>query len=55
MRVMIGLSVATGLPWQYWARQDDRVVSTALDILKRARGSKRASQDDDERKPMMSG
>lgn len=43
MRVMVGLSVATGLPWEYFGRQDDQVVSTYLDILKKARGGKRAA------------
>lgn len=38
MRVAIGLSVATGLPWQYFEWQDDEIVATYLDILNRARG-----------------
>lgn len=56
MRVMIGLSVATGLPWEYWADQDDEVVSTVLDILERARGKGPGSPGEaHERAPMMSG
>jgi hypothetical protein len=57
MRVMIGLSVATGLPWEYWARQDDEVVSTALDILARAHGGKPGGTPGEahERAPMMRG
>ena len=49
MHVMIGLSIATGLPWEYFAEQDDQIVSTYLDVLKRARSGgagqgKRAAQ-----------
>lgn len=57
MRVMIGLSVTTGLPWQYWARQDDRVVATALDILRKARGTSRGTAPNEAmaRAPKMSG
>lgn len=56
MRVMIGLAVATGLPWEYWGRQDDDVVATALDILARANGKGRAEPSQaHERAPMMSG
>lgn len=57
MRVMIGLSVATGLPWEYWARQDDEVIATALDILDRARGGKGSGKPSEahERAPQMSG
>jgi hypothetical protein len=56
MRVMIGLAVATGLPWEYWARQDDEVVSTALDILSRARGKGAGTPSEaHERAPQMSG
>lgn len=54
MRVAIGLSIATGLPWQYWADQDDEVVATALDILERARSSKKRPTDDAD-SAMMSG
>lgn len=57
MHVMIGLSVATGLPWQYWARQDDRVVATALGILSKASKARRGARADGpaEPQPMMSG
>ena len=60
MRVMIGLSVATGLPWEYWADQDDAVVATALDILRKARGGKARGSAPNEtpsagRAPQMSG
>jgi len=55
MRVMIGLSVATGLPWEYWAEQDDQVVATALDILKRARGKAKGNALDGATQPTMSG
>jgi hypothetical protein len=58
MRVMIGLAVATGLPWEYWQRQDDEVVATALDILERARGKGRPTPqggDTMQRAPLMSG
>lgn len=56
MRVMIGLAVATGLPWEYWARQDDECVATALDILSRARGKgSPAPGEAHERAPQMSG
>lgn len=40
MYVMIGLSVATGLPWEYFERQSDQVVATYLDLFERARGGK---------------
>lgn len=54
---MIGLAVSTGLPWEYWADQDDEVVATALDILSRARGGKatRAPAEAHEHAPKMSG
>lgn len=56
MRVMIGLSIATGLPWEYWARQDDEVVATALDILNRARGKGASGpRATHERAPLMRG
>lgn len=55
MRVMIGLSLASGLPWQYWARQDDEVVATALDILARARGGRAANPSGAHQGPKMSG
>lgn len=56
MRVMIGLSVSTGLPWQYWADQDDQVVATALDILRKARGKTKGEQGSGMAKPpRMSG
>jgi hypothetical protein len=34
------LSVATGLPHEYFGRQDDEIVATYLDILKQAHGGK---------------
>jgi hypothetical protein len=56
MRVMIGLSVATGLPWQYFELQTDEVNATYLDILERARGKGSATPDQaHERAPQMSG
>lgn len=39
MYAMVGLSLATGMPWEYFADQDDRIVATYLDILKRSRGT----------------
>jgi hypothetical protein len=39
MYVHIGLSAAFGMPWEYFAEQeDDRVISTYLDLLKRRSG-----------------
>jgi hypothetical protein len=57
MRVMIGLSVSTGLPWQYFDRQDDEVIATYLDILRRARGKMKGSAPNETpgRAPQMSG
>jgi hypothetical protein len=59
MRVMIGLSVATGLPWQYFERQDDVIIATYLDILRRARGKPGKGSSDGAtamaRAPQMSG
>jgi hypothetical protein len=40
MYVCIGLSVATGLPWEYFAEQSDAEVSTYVDILKQAQGKR---------------
>lgn len=56
MRVMIGLSVSTGLPWQYFERQDDEVIATYLDILARARGRKAGTPGEaNKAAPQMSG
>ena len=51
MYVAVGLSVATGLPWEYWSRQDDRVVATAVDILKQARGGRSEARPGDNPEP----
>lgn len=56
MRVAIGLSIATGLPWQYWERQTDEVIATALDVLERAHGKQKGrAPADDEPAVMMKG
>lgn len=55
MRTAIGLSVITGMPWEYFAEQEDRrVVATYVDILDQAhkgRTSKRPDGDEDKPKP----
>lgn len=53
MYVAVGLSVRTGLPWEYWARQDDRVNATALDILKQAHGGRSDARPGDNPEPAL--
>lgn len=51
MSVMIALSLRSGLPWEYWARQDDRVIATAAAIVENASKGDRRPDDDDEDEP----
>lgn len=56
MRNMIGLSVTMGMPWEYFASQDDEVIATYLDILERAsKRGKSSSGEAHQAAPRMSG
>ena len=55
---MVGLMVSTGLPWQYWERQDEEIIATALEVIRRMNGGKGKSTNSSGRfanGPQMSG